>query len=140
MTSGIGIYQPRTQSEVAPLARVARAYGADFLFYIGGSLHDVRFGVPTKFWPDEESFLQSLGVQGWKLVGLETEEKAATPLDYFYHPEHALYLLGPDNGTLPWSLLRMCDHTVSVESPGDNALPIGVVGGIVLHDRYVSAT
>lgn len=64
-----------------------------------------------------------------------------TPLSEFDHPQHAVYVLGPNTGTLTefdLSLLR--ERPVYVETAGTEHGPVlstPVLTGIVLHDRLV---
>jgi tRNA(Leu) C34 or U34 (ribose-2'-O)-methylase TrmL len=69
---------------------------------------------------------------GTRIVALEVVAGARNLVD-FGHPEQAVYLLGPEDGSLSADILRHCDHTVII--PGDHCLNLAVAGSIAIYDR-----
>lgn len=67
------------------------------------------------------------------LVAVECIE-GATKLYKFEHPERAVYLLGPEDGSLPADALRQCHRTLVI--PGaSHCLNVSVAASIVMYDR-----
>ena len=57
----------------------------------------------------------------------------ATPLPAFVHPERALYVFGPEDGSLPPAMLARCARVVSI--PGAYCLNLAAAVTVVLYDR-----
>jgi hypothetical protein len=114
----IGLWQPQTIPEVQEVRHYAGLYQA---------------GV-VEVW-DEEHLDALLTRYNATLVVLELDTHAV-PLQHFTHPENALYLLGPLNGSVP-RFLRDRGRIVQVEVPSKYPLRPSVAGAIVMHDRYV---
>ena len=57
----------------------------------------------------------------------------ATPLPEFEHPERAMYLFGPENGSLDERMLERCAHVVSI--PGQECSNLAAAVNVVLYDR-----
>ena len=57
----------------------------------------------------------------------------ATSLPEFEHPERAMYLFGPENGSLDESMLERCAHVVSI--PGRECSNLAAAVNVVLYDR-----
>ena len=59
----------------------------------------------------------------------------AVPLPYFEHPDNAVYVFGPEDGSIPTGLRAMCHHFVRI--PSLHCLNLAQAGGITLYDRQV---
>jgi tRNA(Leu) C34 or U34 (ribose-2'-O)-methylase TrmL len=57
----------------------------------------------------------------------------ATPLNYFEHPENALYIFGPEDGHVPIGLRTMGHHFVSI--PSLHCLNLATAATTVFYDR-----
>lgn len=57
------------------------------------------------------------------------------PLHTFEHPDHALYVFGPEDGSLPNGVRRSCHRFVTI--PSYHCLNLAAAVYIVLYDRAV---
>lgn len=57
----------------------------------------------------------------------------AIDLPRYVHPERALYVFGPEDGSLPRSALDVCDHKIVI--PGSSCLNLASAVTVVLYDR-----
>ncbi len=55
------------------------------------------------------------------------------PLTYFEHPENALYVFGPEDGSIPQVMLRHCQRFLVIVSK--HCLNLGAAVNVVLADR-----
>lgn len=60
----------------------------------------------------------------------------AIPLPYFAHPEQGVYVLGPEDGSIPTGMRAACHAFVQI--PSLHCLNVAQAGGIVLYDRIIS--
>ena len=74
---------------------------------------------------------------GTALVCVEFAE-GATPLPQFEHPRQALYVFGPEDGSLPQDMIDAADHVVFVPTVGCMNLAASV--NVVLYDRLCKST
>jgi tRNA(Leu) C34 or U34 (ribose-2'-O)-methylase TrmL len=51
----------------------------------------------------------------------------------FVHPDHALYVFGPEDGSLPKPILRLCHRFVVI--PTHHCLNLAAAVNVVLYDR-----
>lgn len=70
-------------------------------------------------------------------VGIELVE-GATPLPTFEHPEHALYIFGPEDGSLSQEIVNQCDHVVYVPTVG--CMNLAATVNVLLYDRLAKTT
>ncbi len=135
---GIGVERSKTPENVGTLLRSAVCLGADFVFTIGH-----RFGrqasdtvaswrhIPLYTYADLEDFASHRPFDV-PLVGVELADGAA-PLETFEHPERAVYLLGPEDGSLSGRALSLCQHVVKFQSA--YCLNVASAGTVVMYDR-----
>jgi tRNA G18 (ribose-2'-O)-methylase SpoU len=134
----IGIYRPKTETNVGTLWRSAYQLGASGIFTIGrryekqasDTLASWRH-VPMRHFLTIEDML-SARPYSCELVGVEMGGK---PLADFSHPERAIYLLGAEDFGLPPKILEMCNRTVSLESVNTPSFNVAVAGSIVAYSR-----
>lgn len=67
-------------------------------------------------------------------VAVELVEGAGD-LRHFTHPERALYIFGPEDGTLGKDVLDRCQHVVSI--PTAYCLNLAATVNVVLYDRLL---
>ena len=135
---GIACYLPTKAINVGTLWRSARILGAAFLTTIGrryekqpsDTVKAYRH-IPLFHFPDVDTFWDSLPY-GCQPVAVEITPDAR-PLEGFTHPERAVYILGPENGSLPQSILDRA--VVTLRLPGIHCLNLAVAGSIVMYDR-----
>lgn len=135
---GMAVSRPKTESNVGTLWRSANIFGASFIAIIGGryraqssdTMQTPRH-VPLYEYATFEDFYAHMP-HGCQLVGVELVEGARS-LPGFRHPERAVYLLGPEDGSLTEADLRRCHSRIVI--PGTHCLNLAVAGSIVLYDR-----
>lgn len=136
--SSIGLIDPKSPSNVGAILRAAGCYQAEQVLYTG-----VRFDKAAKYHTDTKNrlettplihvddFLDEL-INDTKLVCFELVE-GAIPLAEFKHPEKALYIFGPEDGSIKQSIIDRADHVVYVPTVGCMNLAASV--NVVLYDR-----
>ena len=65
-------------------------------------------------------------------VAVEKRENAET-LTYFQHPRNAVYVFGPEDGSIPQVMLRHCQRFLVIVSK--HCLNLGAAVNVVLSDR-----
>lgn len=63
--------------------------------------------------------------------------KNAEPLNTFIHPERAIYVFGPEDGTLGGRWLSLCHRFVVIPSAIQAPLNLAAAVNVILYDRYV---
>lgn len=137
---GIGVQKIKTPANVGTLWRSAVCFGADFAFTVGrrynrepaDTVASYRH-LPMWHFADTEDFLAHMPYD-CQLVGVELHPHARA-LETFQHPEHAIYILGPEDGNLSEQIVEHCQHLVRVNTA--YCLNVAVCGSIVLYDRIM---
>lgn len=133
---GIGVYHPKTGINIGTLFRSARAFGADFVFTIGrryqrqSSAMKCERHLPVLHFDTAESWRKAMPNDA-RLVAVEIAEKAK-PIEDFLHPSRAIYLLGPEDGSLPPEFMKGCEV---IQIPTTYCLNVASAGTVVLYDR-----
>ncbi|MDO6683023.1 RNA methyltransferase [Oceanobacter sp. 5_MG-2023] len=137
-SSAIALCNPKSPSNVGVVMRAAGCYGASAIYYTGN-----RFARAAKYHQDTqnvsqhielsaiESFAELVG-QERKLVCVELVV-GATPLPEFIHPDQALYVFGPEDGSIDQSLIDMADEVVYIPTVG--CMNLAATVNVVLYDR-----
>jgi len=135
---GIGIYNVKTPANIGTLWRSAFCLGADFMFTIGRRYQRQHSDtvkafrhVPLFHYETGDDFLNHRPFS-CPLIGVELAD-GASDLETFCHPERAIYLLGPEDGSIPNDILDKCQHVVKFDSRF--CLNVAVAGSIVMYDR-----
>ena len=135
---GIGVERSKCEANVGTLWRSAYSLGASYIFTIGH-----RYGrqstdttqawkhIPLLEYADAEDFLTHRPLDS-QLVGIEICERAQS-LERFEHPERAVYILGPEDGSLSERLQMVCQSIVSFSSR--YCLNVAAAGTIGMYDR-----
>ena len=135
---GIGIYNGKRTYNFGVLVRTARVFGADFVFSVGhrnpGETSSVRaeLSIPVFHFETLELFVASIPANA-RLVCVELAP-GAVDIRTYEHPDRAVYLLGPEDGALPASIMRQRD---TVLLPGAYPLNIAMAATVVLYDRLL---
>lgn len=134
----IGIYHPKTETNIGTLWRSAYQLGATGIFTIGRRYHKQSSDttkawrhVPLRHYLHVEEMLEYRPAE-CELVGIEMGGK---PLGTFTHPERGIYLLGAEDAGLPPAVLKFCNRVVSLESIGPESYNVAVAGTLVAYDR-----
>ena len=70
-------------------------------------------------------------------VAIELVE-GATPLPLFIHPEEALYIFGPEDGSIEQDVVDQCDHVVYIPTIG--CMNLAATVNVLLYDRLAKTT
>ncbi len=82
---------------------------------------------------DVESVIQRLKAEGFKIIGLELDERAVDLVSY-EPPEKVAVLLGNEVEGIPPSLRKICDEIVYIEQKGKKeSLNVAVAAGIACY-------
>ena len=134
----IGLINPKSPDNVGAVLRAAGCFRADTVLYTGQ-----RYATAAAFRTDTKDMAQRiplLGVDtlpeqlmpGMQLVCVELVE-GATPLPAFVHPAQAMYVFGPEDGSIEQTLIDRADAVVYLPTIG--CLNLAATVNVVLYDR-----
>jgi tRNA(Leu) C34 or U34 (ribose-2'-O)-methylase TrmL len=137
-TVHIGLVNPKSPVNVGAVMRAAGCYRADSVRYTGE-----RFGRAARYQTDTKNIKTKMPLQhvdcllqdlppAVKVVCVEFAEGAQS-LPGFIHPAHALYIFGPEDGSISQSIIDKAGHVVYVPTVGCMNLAASV--NVVLYDR-----
>lgn len=134
----IGIQGNKTPANLSSLARSAVCMHASYLFTIGRRYEraapdtlNAPAHVPCFNYPALDSFLRHRPLNV-PIVGVELGDDAI-PLATFTHPRRAIYLLGPEDGSLSKHAQAACSWIVQIDSR--YCLNVATAGAMVMYDR-----
>lgn len=135
---GIGIEQSKFEVNIGTLWRSAYNMGAAFIFTIGKRYQHQHSDttqswrhIPLLTYRDMKDFKDHIPYS-CPVIGIELVENAQ-PLESFTHPPRAIYLLGPEDGSLSPKAVETCHYLVRINSV--HCLNVAVAGSIVMYDR-----
>ena len=116
-TVHIGLVNPKSPVNVGAVLRDAGCYQADSVRYTGE-----RFGRAARYQTDTKNIKSKMPLQhvdcllqdlppAVKVVCVEFAE-GAQALPGFVHPAHALYIFGPEDGSISQSIIDRADDVV----------------------------
>lgn len=134
----IGLVNPKSPVNVGGVMRAAGCYQADAVRYTGR-----RYDRAVKLNTDTKSVVHSIPLTGVdslfddlssdiKIVCIELVE-GATPLPRFQHPKKAMYIFGPEDGSINQKIADKADHVVYIPTVGCMNLAASV--NVLLYDR-----
>ena len=137
--AAVALHRPSRPENIGGVLRAVNVYGAELVVLGGGELPSQPLGHPTDtthawrripvVFADE--VLDALPDE---CVAVAVERVVeAMPLPEFEHPERAMYLFGPENGSLDETMLERCTHVVSI--PGHECSNLAAAVNVVLYDR-----
>jgi tRNA G18 (ribose-2'-O)-methylase SpoU len=135
---GVGIYNGKRTYNFGVLVRTARVFGADFVFSVGHrnpgetSSVNAELTIPVFHFETIDLCVASIPVNA-KLVCVELAP-GALDIRTYNHPARAVYLLGPEDGMLPSSVMRQHDTVVL---PGAYPFNVAMAATVVLYDRLL---
>ena len=134
----LGICDPKSPSNIGAIMRAAGCYAVKHVLYTGE-----RFDRAAKFQTDTkkvtgqiplkpvESFLKEKD-PGAKIICVELAEGAQSLLE-FIHPDAAIYIFGPEDGSIEQSLIDQADAVVYI--PTVTCMNLAATVNVVLYDR-----
>ena len=137
---GIGIYNPKTETNVGTLWRSAHNFGAAFIFTIGkryrrepSDTTKAWRSIPLLTFDTVTDFRIHIPLDT-RIIGIEQTPRSR-PLANWIHPDRVIYLLGAEDFGLPSDVLDLCNAVVAIESP--MCFNVAAAGSIVMYDRAV---
>ncbi len=138
----LGLSNPQSPSNVGAVMRAAGCFGVDAVFYTG-----VRYIRSARFHTDTQDVSQKIPLSGvdclldsvaedTQIVCVELVE-GAIPLPEYQHSDKALYIFGPEDGTLTQRMIDRADAVVYVPTIGSMNLAATV--NVVLYDRMAKS-
>ncbi len=134
----IGLINPKSPSNVGSVMRAAGCYQADAVFYTGQ-----RYARAAKFNTDTKSINKKIPLTGIEnIIAAKTAQmkvvcvdlvEGAIPLPEYQHPEQALYILGPEDGSIEQSIIDQADDVVYVPTIG--CMNLAATTNVLLYDR-----
>lgn len=139
----IGLTDPKSPTNVGAVMRAAGCYQANEVRYTG-----VRYARAAKFHTDTKDVLRKIPLNSveslidcilpeQRVICVDLVE-GATPLPDFEHPENALYIFGPEDGTIAQEVIDRADAVVYVPTIGCMNLAASV--NVLLYDRLAKRT
>lgn len=137
-TAIIGLYNPKSPTNVGAVLRAAGCYDAAQVRYNG-----TRYSRAVKFQTDTQNSQERIQlVEMEDLTANVTDDVeivcvelvvGATALPHFTHPENAIYVFGPEDGSLPQEMVDKAHHVVYVPTHG--CMNLAATVNVVLYDR-----
>lgn len=138
----IGLTDPKSPSNVGAVMRAAGCFGAEAVRYTG-----VRYARAAKFHTDTHQAAREIPLTSVDslLDNLEPDFKVicvdliegAIPLPEFIHPAQALYIFGPEDGTISQDVIDQADAVVYMPTTGCMNLAASV--NVLLYDRLAKS-
>lgn len=135
----IGLTNPKSPTNVGAALRAAGCFNADEVLYTGERFNRaVKFNTDTKNiksiipLTQVEDFIEYSKNENIKVVCVDLIE-GAVPLTEFEHPKSALYVFGPEDGTISQSVIDKSDAAVYVPTKG--CLNLAATVNVLLYDR-----
>ncbi len=136
--SCIGLYNPKSPENVGSVMRAAGCYGVSTVFYTGK-----RYDRAADFVTDTKRVhydIPLIGIDDLKKilplncvpVAVELVE-GARPLPEYTHPDRALYIFGPEDGSLDKEIRDWCEDVVYIPTTG--CMNLAATVNVVLYDR-----
>lgn len=134
----IALTDPKSPTNVGAVMRAAGCYQANEVLYSG-----IRYAKAAKFQTDTKSISDKIPLKhvdnfftekpdDVKVICVDLVE-GAIPLPEFTHPEKALYIFGPEDGTISQAVVDNADSVVYVPTIGCMNLAASV--NVLLYDR-----
>jgi tRNA G18 (ribose-2'-O)-methylase SpoU len=134
----IGVYHPKTETNIGTLGRSAFQLGAAGVFVIGRRFRPQSSDVPKSFQHIPTRSFDSLD-EFWSAIPHGTRvvavEEGGCLLRQFRHPQQAIYLLGAEDHGLPPGVLKRCHEHVTLGSVSYSSYNVAVAGSIVMYHR-----
>jgi tRNA G18 (ribose-2'-O)-methylase SpoU len=138
---GLVCWRPKHETNVGTLWRSAFLYDAAFIGTIGrryekqaSDTPNTAQRIPMNHYEDVDDLKKHLP-HGCPLIGVELSENAV-PLNKFWHPPNACYLLGAEDYGLPNSVLAKCHKVVQIPAAREWSMNVATAGAILLYDRF----
>lgn len=142
----IGLVNPKTPVNVAGIMRASGCYQVNQVLYTGkryeyAAMHETQYEVDKQ---QASKTIPLIGVddllaqvdEDTQIVCVDLVE-GAIPLPNFVHPDKAIYIFGPEDGTIPQAIIDKADSVVYVPTVGCMNLAASV--NVLLYDRLAKS-
>lgn len=133
--ASVGLVSPKSGENLGGVLRAVGCYGAQLVAVQGQRFKPYRTDTQSA-WKHipllETDDLLSVVPFGCEVVGIEIVDGSRS-LESFSHPERAFYIFGPEDGSIPASILKQCEHVVSI--PTRFCMNLAATANVVLYDR-----
>jgi tRNA(Leu) C34 or U34 (ribose-2'-O)-methylase TrmL len=139
----IGLTNPKSATNVGAVMRAAGCFSVDAVLYTGSRYdRSVKLNTDTKKISSAITLtniddLPAYKTNNMKIVCVELVE-GATPLPAFEHPDKALYIFGPEDGTIKQTVIDQADAVIYIPTIG--CLNLAATVNVVLYDRLTKYT
>ena len=138
----IGLIDPKSPTNVGAVMRAAGCYQVAAVHYTGN-----RYDRAARFHTDTKNISRNIPLthvnnllddlaSDTQVVCVELVE-GATALPAFQHPPHALYIFGPEDGSLSQDLVDRADTVVYIPTIG--CMNLAATVNVVLYDRLAKS-
>lgn len=138
----IGLTNPKSPANVGAVMRAAGCYQVDAVFYTG-----IRYGRAAKFNTDTKGVSQKIPLISAEtllevvpsradIVCVELVE-GAIALPEYQHPERAIYIFGPEDGTISQDVIDQANTVVYVPTIG--CMNLAATVNVLLYDRLAKS-
>lgn len=138
----IALTDPKSPTNVGAVMRAAGCYQANKVLYSG-----IRYAKAAKFQTDTKGVSNKIPLEhvddflankldDIKVICVDLVE-GAIPLPAFIHPEKAIYIFGPEDGTISQAVVDCADSVVYVPTIGCMNLAASV--NVLLYDRLAKS-
>lgn len=147
LAPSVVLCDPRFGHNVGMVVRLASCYGLKQVWYTGDRVSldlEKRRRLPReermKGYRSVEmvNYDRPLELFSSEAVPVAVEvRKSSERLQDFEHPKNAVYVFGPEDGSIPGGVLRLCHRFVVIPTRGHNCLNLATACATVLWDRAV---
>lgn len=136
----IGLINPKSPTNVGAVMRAAGCYEANSIFYTGKRYANAaKFNTDTNNIKDKIPLISVDNVEAMltknvSIVCVDLVE-GAIPLPQFEHPRNALYIFGPEDGTIPQNIIDSASSVVYIPTVG--CMNLAATVNVLLYDRLV---
>ncbi|RZR09965.1 TrmH family RNA methyltransferase [Vibrio vulnificus] len=134
----IGLHNPKSPTNVGAVMRAAGCYNATQVRYNG-----TRYSRAARFQTDTQNSHERIDLVEMEdlTASLDGDVEivcvelvvGATALPHFVHPEKAIYLFGPEDGSLPQEMVDKAHHVVYIPTHG--CMNLAATVNVVMYDR-----
>jgi len=142
----IGLSNPKSPDNVGAILRASANYQVDSVFYTGirypqalkraGRSVDMSRKLGKDIPITQVNSLLDAVTENVKIVCIEFAE-GAVALPEFRHPEQALYIFGPEDGSIEQEVIDKADHVVFV--PTISCMNLSASVNVLLYDRMAKS-
>jgi tRNA(Leu) C34 or U34 (ribose-2'-O)-methylase TrmL len=133
----IGLVSPKFGVNVGSAMRAAGCYGADLVLVSGHRVKTKDLCTDANKMHRKIPLLQTSDIFNqipFNCVPVAVDLiPGAIPLPRYKHPKRALYIFGPEDGTLGYKTISRCRDTVYV--PTERCMNLAATVNVILYDR-----